>query len=74
MKLLGPVSFTSNDITIFDTKNFEKQKDLYQNLLILDNFGSVYKVGSTDHSRRDFYYSLNALKAINQKVGRVNAK
>ena len=74
LKLLGPSSFSSNNISIMDVRNLDKTKDLYLNLLTLDNFGSVYKIASIDHSRRDFYYSLNSIEKIKQKVGRVREK
>ena len=68
--LLGAKALGHQGIFILDLSRMSYKNDVYQNLIQITVHGEVFRIVSSDHSRREFLYRLHDTE-MRQKKGRV---
>lgn len=67
---LGPRALGQQGIFVVDLNTMSSRNEVYQNLLQLSQQGEVFRTVSSDHSRREYLYTLGE-KEVREKAGRV---
>lgn len=70
MAKLGQRVLGQNGIFVVDVNKMSTRNEIYQNLLQISPQGEVYRIVSSDHSRREFLYVIGE-KQLKEKAGRI---